>query len=666
MTLNVTVHISHSSSNPLQERLLPMRGHMNSNSAPAISPDPKAEAAAQNPNRSDWATLGRLFPYLWRYKWRVIAALAFMVGAKVANVGVPLLLKQLVDAMNPSTTQTVLLVPAALLLGYGLLRLSTSLFTELRELIFSKATEGATRSISLEVFRHLHALSLRFHLERQTGGMTRDIERGTRAVRSLISFTLFSIVPTLIEMGLVLSLLAIKFDLWFAWITLAALILYIAFTVTVTEWRTQFRQKMNDMDGVANSRAIDSLLNYETVKYFNNEEFEAKRYDQNLASYHRASAKSQTTLSMLNAGQQLIIATALVAMLWRATQGVVDGRMTLGDLVMVNAFMIQLYIPLNFLGVMYREIKQSLTDLDKMFHLMEKEREIADVPGAKPLKIALKPAETANLASNMPLAGVFVASSATNSIASQASESPEISFQNVHFAYEASRPILHGISFTVPAGKTVAVVGPSGAGKSTLARLLYRFYDVQSGSINIAGQDIKTVTQASVRQAIGIVPQDTVLFNDTVAYNIAYGRPGASQDEVVEAAKSARIHDFISATPKGYATAVGERGLKLSGGEKQRVAIARTLLKNPPILIFDEATSALDSANERAIQAELQNVAQNKTTLVIAHRLSTVVDAHEILVMDAGKIVERGNHTQLLARQGVYARMWALQQSGGD
>ena len=643
-----------------------MRGHMNSNSAPAISPDPKAEAAAQNPNRSDWATLGRLFPYLWRYKWRVIAALAFMVGAKVANVGVPLLLKQLVDAMNPSTTQTVLLVPAALLLGYGLLRLSTSLFTELRELIFSKATEGATRSISLEVFRHLHALSLRFHLERQTGGMTRDIERGTRAVRSLISFTLFSIVPTLIEMGLVLSLLAIKFDLWFAWITLAALILYIAFTVTVTEWRTQFRQKMNDMDGVANSRAIDSLLNYETVKYFNNEEFEAKRYDQNLASYHRASAKSQTTLSMLNAGQQLIIATALVAMLWRATQGVVDGRMTLGDLVMVNAFMIQLYIPLNFLGVMYREIKQSLTDLDKMFHLMEKEREIADVPGAKPLKIALKPAETANLASNMPLAGVFVASSATNSIASQASESPEISFQNVHFAYEASRPILHGISFTVPAGKTVAVVGPSGAGKSTLARLLYRFYDVQSGSINIAGQDIKTVTQASVRQAIGIVPQDTVLFNDTVAYNIAYGRPGASQDEVVEAAKSARIHDFISATPKGYATAVGERGLKLSGGEKQRVAIARTLLKNPPILIFDEATSALDSANERAIQAELQNVAQNKTTLVIAHRLSTVVDAHEILVMDAGKIVERGNHTQLLARQGVYARMWALQQSGGD
>ena len=635
-----------------------MRGHMSSNLAPAPGP----EATVANPNRSDWGTLARLFPYLWRYKWRVIAALTFMVGAKVANVGVPLLLKQLVDAMNPTTTQALLVVPAALLLGYGLLRLSTSLFTELRELIFSKATEGATRRISLEVFRYLHALSLRFHLERQTGGMTRDIERGTRAVRSLISFTLFSIVPTLIEMALVLSLLAYKFDLWFAWITIAALVVYITFTVTITEWRAQFRKKMNDMDGVAHSRAIDSLLNYETVKYFNNEEFEARRYDENLGSYHRASAKSQTTLSMLNAGQQLIIATALVAMLWRATQGVVDGRMSLGDLVMVNAFMIQLYIPLNFLGVMYREIKQSLTDLDKMFNLLEKEREIADMPGAQALNIASSGTHPEISPSNMPLAGVFTASSAINTIVN----SPDISFQNVHFAYEASRPILHGISFTVPAGKTVAVVGPSGAGKSTLARLLFRFYDVQSGTISIAGQDIKTVTQASVRQAIGIVPQDTVLFNDTVAYNIAYGRPGATQAEVEEAAKSARIHDFIRATPKGYDTMVGERGLKLSGGEKQRVAIARTLLKNPPILIFDEATSALDSANERAIQAELQSVAQNKTTLVIAHRLSTVVDAHEILVMDAGRIVERGNHAQLLDLQGVYAGMWALQQSGGD
>jgi ATP-binding cassette, subfamily B, heavy metal transporter len=548
------------------------------------------------------------------------------------------------------------------------------LFTELRELVFSKATEGAARSISLEVFRHLHNLSLRFHLERQTGGMTRDIERGTRAVRTLIGFTLFNIAPTLIEMALVLTLLAVKFDAWFAWITVAALVVYITYTVTITEWRTQFRKKMNDLDGAAHTRAIDSLLNYETVKYFNNEEFEAKRYDENLEKFRAASVKSQTTLSMLNTGQQLIIATALVAMLWRATQGVVDGRMTLGDLVMVNAFMIQLYIPLNFLGVIYREIKQSLTDLDKMFTLLEREREIADVPGAQNLVINSKISSNMPFSEqNMPIAGVFTASTAINNIVNldnksieSAEFSPEISFQNVHFAYEPSRPILHGISFTVPAGKTVAVVGPSGAGKSTLARLLFRFYDVQSGTVSIAGQDIKTVTQTSVREAIGIVPQDTVLFNDTVAYNIAYGRPGATQEQVEEAAKSARIHDFIATTPLGYKTMVGERGLKLSGGEKQRVAIARTLLKNPPILIFDEATSALDSANERAIQAELQSVAQNKTTLVIAHRLSTVVDAHEILVMDAGHIVERGNHTQLLALNGVYAQMWALQQSGGD
>ena len=634
-----------------------------------VAPETVANLPLKATPRSDWATLARLFPYLWYYKWRVIAALAFMVGAKVANVGVPLLLKELVDAMNPnliSGTNALLIVPVALLLGYGLLRLSTSVFTELRELVFSKATEGAARSISLEVFRHLHNLSLRFHLERQTGGMTRDIERGTRAVRTLIGFTLFNIAPTLIEMALVLTLLAVKFDAWFAWITVIALILYITFTITVTEWRTQFRIKMNDLDGAAHTRAIDSLLNYETVKYFNNEAFEAKRYDENLEKYRAASVKSQTTLSLLNTGQQLIIATALVAMLWRATQGVVEGRMTLGDLVMVNAFMIQLYIPLNFLGVIYREIKQSLTDLDKMFVLLEREREIADVPGAQKLHMSSK---LTILEKNSSTPGVFVASIATNNIAistPNSINSPEISFQNVHFAYEPSRPILYGISFTVPAGKTVAVVGPSGAGKSTLARLLFRFYDVQQGTISIAGQDIKTVTQASVREAIGIVPQDTVLFNDTVAYNIAYGRTGATQEQVEEAAKSARIHDFIASTPLGYKTMVGERGLKLSGGEKQRVAIARTLLKNPPILIFDEATSALDSANERAIQAELQSVAQNKTTLVIAHRLSTVVEAHEILVMDAGNIVERGNHMHLLALNGVYAQMWVLQQSGGD
>ncbi len=645
-----------------------MRGYSHLNTTNVVPNSVATTQQAATP-RSDWATLARLFPYLWYYKWRVMAALAFMVGAKVANVGVPLLLKELVDAMNPNQitgTQALLVVPVALLVGYGLLRLSTSLLTELRELVFSKATEGAARSISLEVFRHLHNLSLRFHLERQTGGMTRDIERGTRAVRTLIGFTLFNIAPTLIEMALVLTLLAVKFDAWFAWITVAALVLYITYTITVTEWRTQFRIKMNEMDGQAHTRAIDSLLNYETVKYFNNEAFEAKRYDENLEKFRAASVKSQTTLSLLNTGQQLIIATALVAMLWRATQGVVEGRMTLGDLVMVNAFMIQLYIPLNFLGVIYREIKQSLTDLDKMFVLLEREREIADVPGAQKLVISSK---SVILEQNSTTSGVFIASTATNNIANNISNSinsPEISFQNVHFAYEASRPILHGISFTVPAGKTVAVVGPSGAGKSTLARLLFRFYDVQQGTISIAGQDIKTVTQASVREAIGIVPQDTVLFNDTVAYNIAYGRTGATQAQVEEAAKSARIHDFIASTPLGYQTMVGERGLKLSGGEKQRVAIARTLLKNPPILIFDEATSALDSANERAIQAELQNVAQNKTTLVIAHRLSTVVDAHEILVMDAGHIVERGNHAQLLTHNGIYAQMWALQQSGGE
>ena len=579
--------------------------------------------------RSDWSTLSRLFPYLWQYKWRVMAALAFMVGAKLANVGVPLLLKKLVDALTLTPQQSLLVVPVALLMAYGLLRLCTSLFAELRELVFAKATEGASRTITLQVFRHLHALSLRFHLERQTGGMTRDIERGTRAVNSLISYSLYSIFPTLIEVTMVLSYLALKFDIWFAGITIVALVVYITFTVIVTEWRTHFRKEMNELDSKAHSRAIDSLLNYETVKYFNNEEFEARRYDENLEKYRRAAVKSQSTLSLLNTGQQLIIASGLVAMLWRATQGVVDGHMTLGDLVMVNAFMIQLYIPLGFLGVLYREIKQSLTDLDKMFTLMEREREIADVPGAKPLRV----------------------------------DGANVTFSHVNFAYEAARPILHDISFEIPAGKTVAVVGPSGSGKSTLARLLFRFYDVQSGEILIAAQDIKQVTQASLRQAIGIVPQDTVLFNDTVEYNIAYGQPGATRAQVIEAASSAHIHSFIAATPKGYDTMVGERGLKLSGGEKQRVAIARTLLKNPAVLIFDEATSALDSANERAIQAELQNVAQNKTTLVIAHRLSTVVDAHEILVMEAGRIIERGSHAQLLAADGRYAQMWALQQS---
>jgi len=602
-----------------------MRHHAASSPALPVNAPPRVTA-------SDWMTLRKLFPYLWEYKWRVMAALSFMIGAKLANVGVPLLLKELIDAMTPQPTgaQIALVVPLALLVGYGLLRLSVSGFTELRELVFAAATQGAARKIALQTFEHLHNLSLRFHLERQTGGMSRDIERGVRGIESLITYSLYSIVPTLIEVVLVLSILGVKFDKWYAIITLTALALYIYFTVTVTEWRTQFRKQVNEIDSSAHTRAIDSLLNYETVKYFGNEAFEASRYDENLNKLRRARIKAQNSLSALNIGQQLIIAVALVAMLWRATEAVVEGRMSLGDLVMINAFMIQLYIPLNFLGVIYREIKQSLTDLERMFMLLEKNREVADTENAQLLTLQTP---------------------------------PEVRFENVHFAYEADRPILHGISLSIPAGKTVAVVGPSGSGKSTLARLLFRFYDVQQGAIRIDGHEIRQLTQDSVRKAIGIVPQDTVLFNDTVYYNIAYGNTRASREQVEDAARSARIHDFIASTPLAYETMVGERGLKLSGGEKQRVAIARTLLKNPAILIFDEATSALDSSNERAIQTELREAAHNKTTLVIAHRLSTVVDAHEILVLDAGHIIERGTHAQLLAADGRYAQMWSLQQS---
>ncbi len=598
-----------------------------------LAAPPSPDAAASAP-RSDWSTLSKLLPYVWQWRWRVLVALSFLVAAKLANVGVPLVLKQLVDALDlkPGDPRTALVVPVALLFAYGALRLSITLFTELREFLFYPVAARIARRVSLEAFEHLLALSLRFHLERQTGGVSRDLERGSRSIQSLLNYTIYNILPTLVEITLVISLLSAKFDGWFAAITFGTLVLYITFTVTVTEWRTHFRRAMNEQDSKANTRAVDALINYETVKYFSNEKFEQGRYDENLQRLERVSIKSQTSLSVLNLGQSLIIASAVTLLVWRATVGVVAGTMTLGDLVLVNALMIQLYVPLNFLGVIYREIKQSMIDMEKMFALLGQNREIADAPGAKPLQHA---------------GGV-------------------VRFERVRFGYDADRTILHDISFEIPAGKTVAVVGPSGSGKSTLARLLFRFYDVNAGRISIDGQDIREITQQSLRQSIGIVPQDTVLFNDTVEYNIAYGRPGAGRAEVEGAAKAAHIHGFISSTPKGYDTMVGERGLKLSGGEKQRVAIARTLLKNPPVLIFDEATSALDSANERAIQEELRSAARNKTALVIAHRLSTVVDAHQILVMEQGRILERGSHAELLEQDGRYAEMWRLQLSSAD
>jgi ATP-binding cassette, subfamily B, heavy metal transporter len=606
-----------------------MRHHAAASLAPPSQP-----ASPGLPTEAGLSTLRKLLPYVWQWRWRVGVALACLVAAKLANIGVPLVLKALVDALDlkPGDPRAALAVPVALLLAYGALRVSVTLFTELREFLFYPVAARIARKVALQTFEHLLALSLRFHLERQTGGVSRDIERGSRAIHSLLNYFIYNILPTLVEITLVIGLLASRFDGWFAAIALCALAGYIAYTVSVTEWRTHFRRAMNEQDSQANTRAIDALINYETVKYFGNEHFEQARYDHNLQRLEQASVKSQTSLSLLNLGQSLIIAVAVTLLVWRATLGVVDGHLTLGDLVLINALMIQLYIPLNFLGVIYREIKQSTVDMEKMFALLGQHREIADAPGAQPLVV-------------------------TDGV---------VRFERVSFGYDPARRILDQVSFEIPAGKTVAVVGSSGAGKSTLARLLYRFYDIDAlggGRITIDGQDIRGVTQASLRAAIGIVPQDTVLFNDTVEYNIAYGRPGASRAEVEAAARSAHIHDFIAAAPKGYDTMVGERGLKLSGGEKQRVAIARTLLKNPPVLIFDEATSALDSANERAIQAEIKSVAQGKTALVIAHRLSTVVDAHCIVVLEGGRVVEQGSHAALLALGGRYARMWRLQQA---
>ena len=596
-------------------------------------PSSSSPSSLQPNGRGDWSTVKTLLPYLWAYKWRVLLALSFLVGAKLANVGVPLVLKGLIDAMtiSPANPVALMVLPLSLLITYGILRLSTTLFTELREFVFAKVTQRAVRTIALKVFRHLHALSLRFHLNRQTGGMTRDIDRGTRGISSLVSYALFSIFPTLLEITLVLIYLSTHYDIWFTLITLIALVTYIVFTISVTEWRTNFRRTMNDLDSKASTKAIDSLLNYETVKYFGNEEYEAGRYDVGLQSYELAAVKSQTTLSLLNAGQSLIIATAVTLILWRATQGVINQTMSLGDLVLVNAFMIQLYIPLNFLGVLYREIKQSLADMEKLFSLLDQNREIADSLHAQALQIAHK-------------------------------QGGEICFSHVNFSYEEKRQILFDVDFKITAGTTTAVVGHSGSGKSTLSRLLFRFYDIQSGSILIDGQNLIDITQNSLRKAIGIVPQDTVLFNDTIEYNIAYGKTGSSKEEIVAVAKAAYIHDFIETLPDGYATMVGERGLKLSGGEKQRVAIARTLLKNPAILIFDEATSALDSKSEQLIQTQLKEIARSRTSLVIAHRLSTIIDAEQILVMDKGRIIERGTHLELLALAGSYAQMWERQQ----
>jgi ATP-binding cassette subfamily B protein len=587
---------------------------------------PADPAARARQRRNEWRAARMLLPYLWEFKARVVVALAFLVVAKLANVGVPLILKEVVDSLDAQTA--ILAVPLALLAAYGILRFSTTLFAELRDVVFVRVAQRAIRRVALEVFRHLHSLSLRFHLGRQTGGVSRDLERGTRGISTLLSYMLFSIIPVILEFGLVAAVLLTKFDWRFAAITFGAVAVYITFTVLVTEWRIDIRRRANELDSKANTRAIDSLLNYETVKYFGNEEFEARRYDDNLRHYESAAVKSEASLGLLNIGQSLVIAVAVTALMILAAQGVAARDLTLGDLVLVNGLLIQLYIPLNFLGMVYREIKQSLIDMDRMFRLLEENREIADRPGAVPLP-------------DGPAA---------------------IRFDGVEFSYEPNRQILFGVSFEIPVGSKVAVVGHSGSGKSTLARLLYRFYDVSGGRIDVSGVDLRDLKQASLRGAIGIVPQDTVLFNDTIRYNIHYGRPEATEDEVTEAARAAHIHDFIMTLPDGYETGVGERGLKLSGGEKQRVAIARAILKNPRILIFDEATSALDSKAEKAIQAELDRIAEGRTTLVIAHRLSTVMDADQILVMDHGRIVERGTHRALLDAGGVYAQMWALQQ----
>ena len=584
----------------------------------------------------EWRALASLLPYLWprgeiEIKLRVAAALAFLAFAKLATVYIPVLYKEAVDILG-GEGEALVVVPVGVILGYGIARVLATAFGELRDAVFAKVGQRAIRRVALATFRHLHGLALRFHLERQTGGLSRAIERGTKAIDFLLRFALFHILPTLLELAMVCGILWTLFNVWFALVTLSTILGFIAYTMAVTEWRLKYRRRMNETDQEANTRAIDSLLNYETVKYFGNEGYEARRFDAALRRYERAAVTSNASLSLLNIGQALIVGSGLAAMMLMAGYGVAEGSMTVGDFVMVNTYLIQLYLPLNYLGFVYREIKQSLTDMEAMFYLLGVAPEVEDGPEAPPL----------------------------------ADGPGEIVFRDVCFGYDPRRRILHDVSFAVPAGRRTAIVGSTGAGKSTLSRLLYRFYDVTEGAIAIDGQDIRGVTQASVRASIGIVPQDTVLFNDTVYYNIAYGRPDATPGEVEAAARSAAIHDQIMAMPDGYQTVVGERGLKLSGGEKQRVAIARTILKRPRILMFDEATSALDTRTEREIQVALKEISRNRTTLVIAHRLSTVVDADEILVLEHGRIVERGTHAALLEKDGTYAQMWARQQEAGE
>jgi ATP-binding cassette subfamily B protein len=602
-----------------------------------MRPRSDSESATAEPGRSVWQTIGTLLPYLWP-KWepalraRVVLALGFLVAAKALTVTVPLIYKHGIDALTPTDAGAIVLVPVALIVAYGVARVLSQAFGEFRDAVFAKVAQRAIRRAGVQTFEHLHHLSLRFHLDRRTGQVSRAIERGTKGIEFLLSFMLFNILPTLIEILLVAVILWSLFGAAYALVTFICVGGYILWSILMTEWRTKFRRMMNETDSEAHAKAIDSLLNYETVKYFGNETHETRRFESALSAYEKAAVTSKVTLSLLNVGQGAIIASGLVILMLMAAQGVSSGQMTIGDFVMINTYLIQLYLPLNFLGFVYREIRQSLTDMEQMFELLDEKADVADAPGAKPLIVD---------------GGCLV-------------------FEDVAFAYDQRRSVLKGISFSVPAGRTVAIVGPSGAGKSTISRLLYRFYDVSGGRILIDGSDIRLVTQASLRTAIGIVPQDTMLFNDTILYNIAYGRPDADRADIERAARLARIHEFIQSLPDGYGTKVGERGLKLSGGEKQRVAIARTILKDPRLLLFDEATSALDTHTEKEIQSSLREVSTGRTTLVIAHRLSTVVDADEILVLDSGRIVERGRHAQLVTAGGPYAAMWNRQQEADE